>query len=515
MSISDKIFRNTAYNVIGRFWSIIVGIILIPYIVSHIGVERFGVWSIIGVITGYFGLLDFGIGTSFVKYIAEFYTRKEFSRISRVVSTGVTFYFILGIVIMAIAFIFISALLGFLKVPAGLYNEARFAFVIGIMIFTASNALSPFGAIQAGLQRMDVSTMIAVFLSALNVAGTVFFIERGFGLRGLMVNNAMIFCVSSVLTVIFSRKLLPELRFNPFLLDKKILKELFSFGYKLQVSRLANIISFQTDKVLISYFLGIGSVTFYQLGSSITQQVRQMALLSVSAFVPAVSELEAKSGQKALKEFYLVGSKYLILISIPLTFFLMADARLIIQAWMGKGYNLAAWVIMVLAPGYCMATISGVASSIAMGVARTDLDMKFGIVAAVLSLVLNIILVIKIGFIGVAIGSAASLIIATVYYLKLFHGYLESPVQEFIRLLYKPLLASAVACSAVLVLNSVSFQALGSPARLIQAVIIAAGGVVFFLIYSCCILAFNYLDDYDRSLLSAKIPLLRPVLKRK
>ena len=65
LPISQKVIRNTIFNTIGRFWQILIGLVLIPYIVSHIGVERYGIWAIVGVLTGYFGLLDLGAKDSF------------------------------------------------------------------------------------------------------------------------------------------------------------------------------------------------------------------------------------------------------------------------------------------------------------------------------------------------------------------------------------------------------------------------------------------------------------------
>ena len=87
-SISEKIIRNTIFNIVGRFWGILVTLILMPYIVGHIGVEKYGVWAIVSVVTGYFGLLDFGIRDSFTKFIAEFYTKRDYKKLKQIINTG-------------------------------------------------------------------------------------------------------------------------------------------------------------------------------------------------------------------------------------------------------------------------------------------------------------------------------------------------------------------------------------------------------------------------------------------
>ncbi len=62
----------------------------------------------VAVLTGYFGLLDFGIGTSFVKYIAEYYTKKDYKSINQIVNTGCIFYSIFAILIFTLTFFIIK-----------------------------------------------------------------------------------------------------------------------------------------------------------------------------------------------------------------------------------------------------------------------------------------------------------------------------------------------------------------------------------------------------------------------
>ena len=123
-SISGKIMKNTAYNILGKLWWILIAIFLTPYIVSKIGIERFGVWAIVGVITGYFGLLDFGIGMSFIKYIAEFHTKGEYDKINRLIDTGFTLYAIFAFMCFSLVFILRGPILKLLNVPVYLHHEA-------------------------------------------------------------------------------------------------------------------------------------------------------------------------------------------------------------------------------------------------------------------------------------------------------------------------------------------------------------------------------------------------------
>lgn len=513
-SISHKIVRNTLFNTMGRVWAVLIGLILTPYIISRLGVERYGVLALLGGVTGYFGLFDFGISASFVKYIAEFYARKEYEKINEVVNTGVTFYFIFGVLVFASSLIFMEPVLSLLRMPPGIHKEAAFVFIAGMGIFSLSSALGAFSSVLSGLQRMDVTNFIGVAVSVPNIAGTIFVLEKGYGLPGLMVNSLVTTLLSNAANIMAAFGLLPELKFNLFLFSRDLFKKLFSFGYKLQVSRLANLISFQTDKFLITGFLGVGLVTYYQLGSTIVSQARQLPLLLVSALIPAVSELEAREGGKALVKVYLRGSKYLISLSTPLLVLVAVNASVFMLAWMGQGYEKASAVIRFLCIGYYMATVTGVASSIAAGVARTDLDMKFGILMAGLNLLLSVALIIKFGFLGVLTGTATALTISSLYYIRLFHAYLEIPVKNFAVLFIKPVSACILPSLLTYALNSSLRSSAVSQGRLLMLCLAGADCVLFLAVYAVTIFRSGYFDEYDRMVLNDKIPLMRHIFAR-
>jgi len=99
-TVSEKIIKNTVYNTIGRFWGILVVLFLTPYIVNRLGVERYGIWALLTSLVGYIGFLDLGIGGSYVRYIAEYYTQKDYSKVNFVINTG--FLFCLGLAFILI-----------------------------------------------------------------------------------------------------------------------------------------------------------------------------------------------------------------------------------------------------------------------------------------------------------------------------------------------------------------------------------------------------------------------------
>src|SRR5215469_5003968 len=62
---------NSIWNLIGQIAPILVAMCVIPFLVHHLGVDRFGVLTLAWILVGYLSLLDLGIGRATTKLLAE------------------------------------------------------------------------------------------------------------------------------------------------------------------------------------------------------------------------------------------------------------------------------------------------------------------------------------------------------------------------------------------------------------------------------------------------------------
>jgi O-antigen/teichoic acid export membrane protein len=511
--VSEKIIKNTLYNTIGKFWGILVVLFLTPYIVSRLGVERYGIWALLTSLVGYIGFLDLGVGGSYVRYIAEYYTQKDYSKVNQVVNTGFLFCLGLAFILIPLALFFTEPLLTFLKLDPSTYPEIKFVFFWGVVIFSLSNATFVFGSVQTGLQRMDITNIVAMISTIPYALGVVLFLEFGYGLRGLMILVGIMWVINTVINFWIAKRILPGFSFNPFLFEGKMFVELLRFGIKLQISRLAQLISFQVDKLLITYFLSVGMVTFYDLGAKIAGSIRRLPLLLVSALVPASAEIFAKGDKEGLSRLYFRGSKYLFAASAPLFFFVVACSEMLVRVWIGPGYDLASSVIRILSIGYFFNLIMRVASSLALGMGKPEFEMKYGILMSVLNFGLSLILIIKFGFYGVLVGTALSLTVGSFYFFRLFHRYTDEPVKNVWHWVKKPLGAAFLSAAVLYSLNQLIDTVALTSHRLTGLLFAGVEFVIFLAVYVLILVGLNFWDEYDRNLFKEKFPASRCLLR--
>ncbi len=443
---SKKLITNTFFNILGRSWSFLVTLLLTPYILHHLDVGDFGVWVLLTVFTSSFNLLDLGLGSSFVKYISAYHTHEDYDRINEVLFSGLVFYAVFGVFLTAVGLAVEKPLFSWFNI-----TNASDVFPLVLIACAVQNIAVMFLSIFKGVQRMDKSNAVEIKMSVVNFAGTIFFLQKGWGMYGLAVNTLIMSILATALAWWTVRQSIPKLRLG-WHFNAPLFREMFGYGAKMQVSRLGNLICFQVDKLIISRFLGIAAVSFYEVGSRLTSFMRAVPLVLLSALIPATSELGARNDRRKIVQTYYLTSKYVCLMTVAMVAFIVLEARSLVYLWIGPHFETSVVLIQILAIGYGANVLGGAASQTGAGVGRPEFDMKCTVLLSILNPILSLALVQRFGAAGAAAGTTIALISAAVYLLVLFHHeYLGNSVWTIFRdVQLRPIIAGVLANLAVL-----------------------------------------------------------------
>lgn len=510
--VQRVIARNTLWNVAGRAWDAISILILTPYIVLKIGLNDYGVWGLVASFSGYVMLLDLGLCSGYAKFIAEYAARGERERISRLLSTAVFVYAGLGIVLAAVGF------------PALAYGAQRFAAFMGVetrdaatlvllvqfafTLFLVNNCVVPLTAVQPGLQRMDLSNAVGFGVSVVKMIATFALLEAGYGLIGLMYTTGLVAALFALSSLIIAYRLVPGLKLSPARFSRIEFLAMFSYGWRAQIARLSNLVTFETDLVIISFlYRTLGLVGIYKVGLELANKVRQIPLMFIGALLPAASELDAREDEARLRRLYLVSTKYIAAITVPTSIFCAAFGGVIMHAWMGSGLDGAAWVFRILIVGYAANVLQGPGTSIALGRGRPDVQMKLGLISMISNIGLTIALAIAVGFFGIALATAASMFVSMFWFLRAMRSVAGAGGQRVWReAVLWPVLASApgaMACVGIEVFFG------GVDGRLGNIGLLGLGACAFGISYLVLIRFMPFLDAFDADFLEHTLHLKR------
>jgi len=493
--LSQKIVKNTFFSIIGTFWMLGVSLLLTPYIIYKIGLEKFGIWAIASSIVGFLGLFNLGTSNTYAKYIAEHHVMADFTKINQTINTGLVINILLGSC-MSVVFFFITPIINFFKFDPGYFNETYFVVFVSIVIFIVVFISGIFNSVIQGMQRIDITNKINIFMSILNAIGVIIVLQYGWGLRGLVINSGVVIMIAIIIRIICACYLFPPLKLSVRFVKLNNFKEMVSFGSKIQVSKIANFINDQVDKILLGHFLGVLMVGYYDIGARLTRSARRILLVMNPAIMPAASELHSIKNKERLFSLYNRASKYLSIITIPLLFFIVTTAPIIISFWMGPGFERSVLALRFLMIGFMINILTGVGTSIARGIGRPHLEMKYELWVAVSNIVLSLILIIKIGFIGALIGTSVSLIIFSIYFMVIFHRQvLANSYLKFAKEIYStPVLLSSSLCLLIYFVNLLLNNNFRIQGRIAYFTVLLVDILIFGILYSILVFKLRFLN---------------------
>ena len=504
-AISDKIIKNTFFNTVGNFSTTFLYFLLLPYIMLKLGPERFGIWALTSVIFGLFTALDFGSGSAFVKFFSEYEAKKDKLAFNQVLVTGLLMMALFSGLSVLIFALLINKLLFFFHIPEQLFDEARFVFLGAGIFFAFNNTFGIFQAVIRGLQRMEISNSINVGGSIFYALGIFVFLEIGYGLKGLVIAQGIRIILINLVSLFCAKRLNKDLTFSFSFLKLEQLKTIFQYCLRMQISNIANLANLQTDKTLISFFLNLSYVAFYEVGQKISLFCKMLVNVLLGALVPAISELDSTSRQDSINKLYERGTKYLSAVAFPVNVFLLVCSSLFIRAWVGPGYDNSIMVVRLLVIGIIVNTLTGVGVMIVRGVGKPIYETRYAVISLILNVALGIILVKPYGFTGIVMATPISTIVGSLYFISIFHKLYSISSLEFIRKIYfKPFIVSMSLAAGVYSLNKLLIPMITIESRMDYIVLLLLDGLLFFVSFVFLLNKAGFWDKEDESLFVQK-----------
>jgi O-antigen/teichoic acid export membrane protein len=404
-----RVLRNIGTNYLRMGVSVVVGIVLTPIMVHTLGDTGYGLWVAIFSLTGYFGLMDQGIRPSLVRYVSRHQAEGDGLALSRTLSSATALYGSVGLLTLLATFVAAANFATWFRIGPEHVDVARTVVLVSGISLALGFPLGVFGATLSGLQRYDIANTIGIGVSLLRIAAFVAVLRMGGQLVELAWCSLALNLIGHGLSLYFVRRLLPAASFSPRHVDRETLGRIGSYSGYAFVGALATTITFQTDALVITAFMGAAAVTPFALAASLVNQSRQLVHAATWVLSPTASEMDTRGEQQNLREMMVLGSKYGVLVSWPVLIALIIFGPNVLTTWVGERFAPSASLLTILAVPTMFALPQSAASSVLFGISRHRGVVVLSLLNAVLNLGLSILWVRPFGLAGVAWGTAVPL----------------------------------------------------------------------------------------------------------
>jgi len=415
----DKValFKNVGSSWFGLGVNIIVGVLLSPYILHHLGDEAFGLWVLIFSITGYYGLFDLGIRSSIVRYVATFSAKGDQAELDRLISTAVSTYAGIGAFAILITLLGSYYVASIFRISADFLHTARLLFLIVGSAVALGFPLGISGGILEGLQRFYLLNFTNIGATIARALLIVLALQHGHGLLSVALITVSLPLVSGLVNAIVVFRILP-LRLSIKNVNRDSLRRIATYSSSTLIILVAARLRFKTDAMVIGTFLSSAAITYFTIGSRLMDYAGEVVSGLAQVFVPMSSESDATGDLAGLRRIFVAGNRACALISFPIAATLIILGKSVIEAWVGRRYVATSYpVLLMLVIPSTLLYAQSASSRVLFGMAKHKTLAIVTLLEGSANLFLSVLLVRPFGILGDAAGTAIPLACTALFFL--------------------------------------------------------------------------------------------------
>lgn len=401
-SLAYKTLKNISYSFFGFGVPILFSVFITPVVVHRLGIVDYGVYILVGTITGFMGLLDLGLSSAVIKYVSEHHAQNNFRALQKTVNSAFSLYCCVGLLGLMIFYILGVFFLPIFHISGLSQSHILIVFILSGIIFFVRSASLAYMVIPQALQRFDISTKINLFQLAFFNFAMLLAVLAGYKLKVILSLNLFSLLALAWAYRVFSLKLLPAFRLG-LAWDVGEIKKLYKFGFFASLASIANSSLDQLDRLIIPIFLGPAALSYYSLPGNVSQKTTTIVGSLGGIFFPLASSLKGIGDEGKLKVVYQKIVRNLTVAAAAITTAIMCFGYQILFYWLGKDFaDRGFMVLLISGVTYFILSLYGILFNFLLGLGKTKFMSAWAFVLAVLNLVLLLVLLPVWGIVGAA-----------------------------------------------------------------------------------------------------------------
>lgn len=366
--------RSATANLAGRVVTAALWIVATPFVLTRLGPERFGIWSLFFAFNAYLGALDLGIGSTMLRFIAAQRPLGDRMALVRTLRWGLAVAFGLGTIWAVVTWCSRSWLVTAFHVPAPMVSEALRALLIfgaGVLFLLPTQALT--NSLQ-GFERIDLSNICTTSGIVVHVVALYFALSAGLGLPGLATAALVGQTVTGLLASLLVRMELLKVPRGGHAQGTSW-RDMVHFSMALQLLWVLIMLQTQSGRFVLGLLGNLKLVADYELAFRVASAVATIPILVRDPVIPAISRLSGGEERAVVAALFASTSRWVYATSVIAFGLLWLLAQDIVRLWLGQGHERIADLIRLWAVAYAanLAYAPGVAIARGIGMPRFEI----------------------------------------------------------------------------------------------------------------------------------------------
>lgn len=394
------LIKNSIYNLLGLGLPLLVAIYAIPVLIQQLGVDQFGILTMIWAIVSYFGLFDFGLGRALTQKLSFYIGSNQSDRISPLVVTTIVFLSITGV--LAGVILLLSAPL-FYKIETKVSESLLFSTLSAMSIAMPAVILTAcFRGILESLGKFKIINIIrlptGIFTFVGPLASIYFFGPEISSVAWVLVIGRYI---SLLAHIIYANKYIKlNYYFNNISMTE--LNLLLRLGGWMTISNIVSPLMSYIDRFLIGASISTASVSYYVTPQELLTKLAIIPTSVTSVLFPSLAEnIENKTKKYQLYYKSILGIVFIVL---PLTIIIFLFSKEILTLWINEDFsNNSFEILQILSVGMLFTCVAQVPFTLIQSQGYAQYTAKLHLIEFPIYVLLIFIAAESWGAVGVAV----------------------------------------------------------------------------------------------------------------
>ncbi len=430
-------WRNAFSNYLRTVLRLVSGLVLFRLTFQNLSAEAFGFYSLLWSMFGYTILLDFGLGFTAQKAVAEKMASGEIEELNKLLSTIFWSFAALALGLLLVFALAENSFLDWIKVSAANRSEFGRAYLIFFCAMALAFPTGIFPEVLRGLQRIDLANWVTIVALLLNAGLLTWALLAHAGLALIVFISVATTLSPNIVCYFMARSRIPGFDLGLRHYQFSAVRGVLSFSVVAYLITFTNLVMSRTDQAVISFTIGVAFVTLYQAGYKASEMFGLFSVQMQDALSPAAAQLSIQKDQAGLRELLLQGMRLTALLTTPIYGLCVVCLDPLIRILTGlKHVDAETWWVgqTLLFATFSSLVTNSCAKRILMMSGWERPVLYASLVDAALNLVLSLLLVFKLGVLGVAVGTMLpTVLVGWFWLLPITARFCELTVAELAR----------------------------------------------------------------------------------
>jgi len=406
----------------------IVGIIYTPFMIRAMGQAEFGLYSMIASTVGYLTVLDFGIGTTSVRYIAKYRAKHSKEAEHNLNGMLLVVDVVFGAIVVCAGVLLFANIGGLFQATLSVEEIYRARIMTLLLVFNiaVTFSLGIFRSIITAYERF-------VFLKTVNIIRVVLMpcimiplLLAGHGAIAMVTVTTVLNIISITINVVYCFFTL-RIKFVFHKFDAGLLKQISKYSFFVFLGTIVDQIYWGSGQLILGVFSGTIAVAIYAIAIQFTRYFMNFSTAINGVFLPKITQMVARdASDKDVSDMFIkVGRIQYIVVGLIMSGFLLYGRRFI-SLWAGYGFIMAYYIAIIIMIPLSIPLIQNMGIVVLQAKNKHKVRSIIYLCIAILNIIISLGLSRFLGAFGPAISTAISLFIGNIviintYYYKKIH----------------------------------------------------------------------------------------------